>query len=75
MSVGDAGEALDIGYKVDNFLVALGCVVCRALLDDSLHVTRTGVQRLSAYEDIGEHPADGVDLVEDGIVTAAATCP
>src|SRR5580692_5598976 len=61
-------EAIDVSDEVNNPLVALNCIVCAALLDDPAHLIRTGLQRLFAGEDIGEHPADGVDLVEDGIV-------
>src|ERR1022692_4372451 len=51
-------EALDVGDEVDDSLVALGWVVGGALLDDPAHLIRTGLQRLPAGKDVGEHPAE-----------------
>ena len=36
-------QLLDVGDEVDNLLVALGCVVCRALPDDCAHLVAAGL--------------------------------
>src|ERR1019366_5743468 len=64
-------EALDVGDEVDDRGVPLSRVVGRAFLDDLAHLIRTRHQRLSASEDVGEYPAEGLDLVENGVVLEA----
>ena len=58
-------EALDVSDEVEHPLIALNCLVGRAPLDDLAHLICTGRQSLSAGEDVGEYPAERVNLVED----------